>query len=68
MSMPTEQIVALEARLFLFLTRRYVQRADARQEAMGLQYMTAETHGLAADLARFIVCDTIPARPGEHGE
>jgi hypothetical protein len=43
----------LEVALFNFLCRKYVQRSDDRQKAMGLQYMTAETHGLAEDLARF---------------
>lgn len=36
--------------IFSRLSAKYVQRADERQKAMGLQYTTAETH----DLARFI--------------
>jgi len=47
-------MINLEAQLFAFLCRKYIQRADARQEAMGLQYTTAETHDLAKELARFI--------------
>jgi hypothetical protein len=66
--MPTERIATLEARLFKFLTRKYVQRADARQRAMGLQYTEAETHDLAGEIARFVVRDMIVPRPGEHGE
>jgi hypothetical protein len=44
----------LEQAIFAFLTRKYVQRADARQKAMDLQYMEAETHDLTSQLARFI--------------
>lgn len=44
----------LELDLFNFLCRKYVQRADARQKAMGLQYTEAETHDLAREIARFI--------------
>ena len=50
----TVQQIELEATLFAFLCRKYVQRNDARQGAMGLQYTTAETHDLAAQLARFL--------------
>lgn len=39
--------------IFAWLCRKYVQRADARQKSMGLQYTEAETHGLAADFSRF---------------
>lgn len=45
----------LEADLFTFLTRKYVQRADDRQKAMGLQYTEAETHDLAHEIAGFIL-------------
>ena len=45
----------LEALLFGFLERKYVQRADARQKEMGLQYTTAETHDLARELAKFLM-------------
>lgn len=40
--------------IFEWLTRRYVQHADERQKAMGLVYMTAETHDLAHELARLL--------------
>jgi len=40
----------IEQEIFAALNRKYVQRADARQHSMGLQYMEAETH----DLSRFI--------------
>jgi hypothetical protein len=43
-----------ETAIFEFLTRKYVQQADERQRDMGLQYMTAETHDLASELARFV--------------
>lgn len=45
----------LEAALFAFLTRKYVQRQDGRQRAIGLVYMEAETHNLARELARFMM-------------
>jgi hypothetical protein len=44
----------LEELLFAFLVRKYVQRADARQKSMGLQYIEAETHDLAREIAKFI--------------
>lgn len=44
----------LEAALFAFLCRKYVQHANYRQKAMGLQYTTAETHDLAVEVAGFI--------------
>jgi hypothetical protein len=40
--------------LFEFLTHKYVQHADERQKEMGLQYMEAETHDLAEEIAKFI--------------
>jgi hypothetical protein len=43
----------LEQQAFDFLCRKYVQRADARQQSMGLQYTEAETHDLAKQVARF---------------
>lgn len=43
-----------EQAIFDFLSRKYVQRSDDRQKAMGLQYMEAETHDLAFELARFV--------------
>jgi hypothetical protein len=46
---------ALEPLLFDFLRRKYVQRQDARHKEMNLQYTTAETHDLAAELSRFIL-------------
>lgn len=54
-----EQWEALQTRfteqaLFAWLTRKYVQESDERQHALGLQYTTAETHDLAAELAAYI--------------
>lgn len=43
-----------KAALFDFLNRKYIQQADIRQRAQGLQYMTAETHDLAKEITRFI--------------
>lgn len=37
-----------------FLRRKYVTRADKRQRAMGLSYVTAETKDLAKEIAKFI--------------
>ncbi len=37
-----------------FLNRKYVQRSDERQKAMGLQYTTAETHDLAREINSYI--------------
>lgn len=48
------RLAQLEDELFQFLTRKYVQRSDARQRAMGLIYTTAETHDLSKEVARFI--------------
>lgn len=42
-----------EEEIFVFLCQKYVQRADARQKKMGLQYTEAGTHDLAAELAKF---------------
>lgn len=39
-------------RILRWLQRTYVQHADARQKAMGLQYTEAETEELAISLAR----------------
>lgn len=36
-----------------FLCRKYTQAADKRQQEMELQYTTAETHDLSAELAKF---------------
>ena len=51
-STPADPIAA-EARdlWFEFLCRKYVQRADERQAAMGLQYTEAETNDLAKECA-----------------
>jgi hypothetical protein len=43
----------LVERAFALLNAKYVQRADARQQSMGLQYTEAETHDLARLMARF---------------
>jgi hypothetical protein len=51
---PSIEFINLEADLFLWLITTYVQRFDARQKILGLQYMEAETHDLAKGLAAFI--------------
>jgi hypothetical protein len=45
----------LATAIFQFLTHKYVQRADSRQEGMGLIYMNCETHDLSEEIARFVV-------------
>lgn len=47
------QLDTLERDLFAWLARKYVGRTDERQRSLGLQYMEAETHDLAAELAKF---------------
>lgn len=42
----------LSEHIFGFLTTKYVQQADTRQQEMGLQYTTAETHDLADEMAK----------------
>ena len=42
----------LEISIFDWLCRKYVQRADARQKSLGLQYTEAETHDLAEEIAK----------------
>lgn len=51
---PRAQRQPNEQTIFNFLTRKYVQRADARQADLGLQYMEAETHDLARELAKWL--------------
>jgi hypothetical protein len=53
--------------VFQFLSRKYVQRADERQRSMGLQYMEAETHDLAAEIARLIQAALSTPMPSEGG-
>jgi hypothetical protein len=43
---------SLAIAIFDWLCRKYVQRADDRHRAMGLQYTEAETHDLAEEIAR----------------
>lgn len=50
----TQTTPELVEKLFDFLCRKYTQRSDARQQAMGLQYTTAETRDLAEEIARFL--------------
>lgn len=50
----TEPLAENTKTIFDWLTRKYVQRADDRQKAMGLQYTTAETHDLAHELAKWL--------------
>lgn len=47
--------VPVQKDVFDFLCRMYVQRSDARQMEMGLQYTEAETHDLAKQIAKFCV-------------
>ncbi len=56
---------SLEEDLFAFLSRKYVQRQDARQKAMGLIYTEAETHDLAREIARFFERRSAQAAPQE---
>lgn len=42
----------MKTTIFNFLCRKYAQSADRRQQGMGLQYMTAETHDLSEQLSR----------------
>lgn len=37
-----------------FLEHKYIQKADARHKEMGLEYIQAETHDLAKEIANFI--------------
>jgi len=60
-----EALADLETKLFEFLVVKYVQRADARQLALGLQYTEAETHDLAKTLARFLADQWLSAKRGE---
>ena len=43
-----------EQAIFEWLQSKYVQTADARQQAMGLVYMKAETHDLARELTMML--------------
>ncbi len=52
-AMEDEYSPVSEKAIFEFLCRKYVQRSDQRQKAMGLQYTEAETHDLAQELAAF---------------
>lgn len=47
-----------EQMIFEWLQRKYGQSADARQKAMGLVYMTAETHDLAKELAKLFAASS----------
>ena len=49
MSTPSNE--ALVTAIFDHLKRKYTQSADKRHRAMGLQYMMAETHDLAREMA-----------------
>jgi hypothetical protein len=55
---------------FQFFTRKYVQRSDARQQAMGLQYTEAETHDLAKETAHLFLSllngDRSPPTPAKQ--
>lgn len=51
-----------EADIFALLCRKYVQRADDRQKAMGLQYMEAETHDLAREIAALLNTSPAPVK------
>jgi len=43
-----------EGRLTLWFKQKYVQRADSRQQALGLSYTTAETQDLARAVLKFV--------------
>lgn len=59
MTKPESPASALsESNWFAWLCRKYVQRADVRQRDMGLQYTEAETHDLAAEIAKRVVALT----------
>lgn len=45
---------ALSDQVEAYLRRIYVVKADARQQAMGLSYVTCETRDLAREVANFI--------------
>jgi hypothetical protein len=53
-SVSEDPVLTVEDQVFAFLTGVYVQQSDKRQQRMGLQYTTAETHDLAKTVARFI--------------
>lgn len=50
--MTTETAPSARVAIFKWLQRKYVQNQDARQKALGLVYMTAETHDLAEEIER----------------
>lgn len=58
---------ATEADLLEFLSQRYVLRAEDRQAAMGLSYLSAEVHELANSLARFLA-DALPPQEAKEAE
>ena len=47
--------MTLEREVELWLRRKYITRSDARQKAMGLDYVEAETRDLAREISRFIL-------------
>jgi hypothetical protein len=49
----------LEKNIFNFICQTYVQQSDKRQQSMGLQYTTVETHDFAVQLANFIAHNII---------
>lgn len=51
---PTPGMPLHVQRVFKYLCQKYVQRSDARQKEMGLQYTEAETHDLAKTIAEYI--------------
>jgi len=51
----SDERLTLEAILFSFFTRKYVQEADERQKGLGLTYTSVETHDLAKEVANFII-------------
>lgn len=49
-----------------FVDRKYVARADSRQQAMGLSYVTAERQDLAREIVRFTTSELARAQYVPH--
>lgn len=61
--MTTDTAPSARVAIFDWLQRKYVQRQDDRQKALGLVYMEAETHDLAEEIERQVApLDTEIAR------
>lgn len=64
---PDTSAASLEEQIFAFFEAKYVQQQDDRQQEMGLQYTTAETHDLAKETAAFITKIQTKPEGGEEG-